>query len=171
MRSLIRLITFNSYFWLAVTIELALAIILARHGLTTLDLVVLLAYAAAAAALGLALRTPKRQIAQLDSLAAFDRQLREQGPTLAEFYSDNCGLCMAARPALDRLEQETSRQLRIVRLNVNEARGRELADRYGIAVTPTFLLFGSTGVKEEEQAFVLDRARVLYWLDQQTISP
>jgi hypothetical protein len=59
----------------------------------------------------------------------------------------------------------------MLRVNVNDPIGGEIADRYNITFTPTFLLFNSLGGPEEEFTLVLDRARVLYWLDQQTITP
>jgi hypothetical protein len=33
------------------------------------------------------------------------------------------------------------------------------------------LLLNSAGLREEEFTLVLDRARVMYWLNQQTITP
>ena len=49
--------------------------------------------------------------------------------------------------------------------------GIEIADRYSVTFTPTFILFNGSGAREEEFTLVLDRARVMYWLDQQTITP
>jgi hypothetical protein len=72
---------------------------------------------------------------------------------------------------LDRLQKDAGRRLQVLRVNVKDGIGAQLADQYAVTFTPTFVLFGSTGAKEEEYTLVLDRARVLYWLDQQTITP
>jgi hypothetical protein len=78
---------------------------------------------------------------------------------------------MAMRPAMERLQRRAGRQLQILRVNVRDPIGAQIADRYGVTFTPSFLLISSHGIKEEEFTLVLDRARVLYWLDQQTITP
>jgi thiol-disulfide isomerase/thioredoxin len=117
------------------------------------------------------LRTPRAKLARFDDVAAFDKVLRDTRPTLLEFYSENCGVCMAMRPVMDRLEGDAGHRLQILRVNVKDPIGRKLADRYRVTFTPSFLLFNSYGSKEEEYTLILDRARVLYWLDQQTIAP
>lgn len=171
MKSLLRLFSFNSYVWLALAVLALLVVVLARDGLSPLDLGGLASYGAAGVALGLALRTPRGKLATFDGLAAFEAELRGTRPTLVEFYSDNCGVCMVMKPVMDRLERDAGNRLQILRVDVKEPIGIEIADRYGISFTPTFVLFNSIGVREEEFTLVLDRARVLYWLDQQTITP
>jgi len=46
---------------------------------------------------------------------------------------------------VDGLEQDLEGQLRVVRLNVNSAAGRELGARWRANLTPTFLLFDGAG--------------------------
>jgi hypothetical protein len=77
---------------------------------------------------------------------------------------------IARQPEIERLEQAVGHRLQILRLNVNDPIGRQLADRYHITLTPTFLLLNGAGLKDEELTLFLDQPRVLYWLDQQTIS-
>ena len=171
MKSLIRLFSYNSYVWVALAVGAALAAALAAGGISPLEGAGLAVYVVAAY-LGYRLwRTPRKQLAQFDALAAFDKVLRGARPTLVEFYSDNCGVCMTMRPVMDRLEQDAQHRLQVLRVDVKEPVGAQLADRYAVTFTPTFMLFNSYGSKEEEYTLVLDRARVLYWLDQQTISP
>jgi thioredoxin 1 len=128
-------------------------------------------YTAAAVALGLAVHTPPAKLTTFDGMSAFEAVLRGPRPALLEFYSENCGTCMAIKPVMDRLEQDAGHRLQILRVNVKEPFGMEIAERYGITFTPSFLLFNSAGSGEEEFALVLDRARVPYWLNQQTITP
>ncbi len=171
MKSLLRFVSFNSYVWLAIGLFVVLLALLLPGGLGLLQVGGLVLYLVAAAALGLALRTPRAKLATFDGQAALEAALRGPRPTLLEFYSDNCGVCMAMRPVMDRLERQAGHRLQILRVNVKEPFGLELADRYSVSFTPTFLLFNSSGIREEEFTLVLDRARVMYWLDQQTITP
>ena len=72
-------------------------------------------------------------------------------PVLLEFQSPYCVLCAQIKPAVDELERElenqagAGRQIHIIRLNVQEAAGRELAPVYGFEFTPTFIYFDAQG--------------------------
>ncbi len=72
-------------------------------------------------------------------------------PVLLEFQSPYCVLCAQVKPAVDKLERELDSQvgvgkrLHIIRLNVQEAAGRELASVYGFEFTPTFIYFDAQG--------------------------
>ena len=171
MNGLLRLFSHNSYIWVALGGLALLTALFARGGLAGWELGVLALYGAAAVVVFFAMRTPRAKLAQFDDLAAFDKVLRDTRPTLLEFYSENCGVCMAMRPAMDRLETDAGHRLQILRVNVKDSIGRKLAERYRVTFTPSFLLFNSYGSKEEEYTLILDRARVLYWLNQQTIAP
>jgi thiol-disulfide isomerase/thioredoxin len=171
MKSLLRFFSFNSYAWLAAGLLAVLVLVMAPGGLSALEIGILALFCAAAVALGIALRTPRAKLNTFDGMAAFEAVLRGPRPTLLEFYADNCGVCMTMKPVMDRLERDAGHRLQILRINVKEPIGTEIADRYGVTFTPTFLLFNSAGGREEEFTLVLDRARVLYWLDQQTITP
>ncbi|MCJ7511395.1 MAG: thioredoxin family protein [Anaerolineales bacterium] len=52
---------------------------------------------------------------------------------------------MAAKPVVDRLEEQFDPQLAVIRLNVQNAATEPLARRYGVQYTPTFLLFDGQG--------------------------
>jgi thiol-disulfide isomerase/thioredoxin len=171
MKSLLRTFSFNSYVWLALVVLALLVFVMAPGGLSPLEIGILALYGAGAVAVGRALRVSRGQLASFDGMAAFEAVLRGTRPTLLEFYSENCGVCMAMQPAMDRLERDAGHRLQILRINVKDPIGTEIADRYGITFTPTFLLLNSLGAREEEFTLVLDRARVMYWLDQQTITP
>ena len=171
MKNIVRLLSFNSYYFASNAIGLVLAIWVLRNGLTLLDVVIVLVYVLAAGWLARRLRTPSAQRARFDEIAAFDKALRDPRPTMLEFYSDNCGVCMAMKPAMDQLEQEVGHRLQMLRVNVGDAMGRVLAERYDVTVTPTFVLLNGAGFKDEAFTHVLDRRRVLHWLDQQTVAP
>jgi thiol-disulfide isomerase/thioredoxin len=170
MQRLVRFVSFNSYYLLSNALGLALAIAVLRDGLSALDVVIVVAYVVGAGLLARRLRAPQQQVAHFDELAAFDRVLRDPRPTMLEFYSDNCAMCMSVQPVMQRLEQDAGHRLQILRINVGEPVGLQIANRYAVSFTPTFLLLNGAGFKDEEFTLFLDRPRVLYWLDQQTLS-
>lgn len=171
MNRLLRFFSHNSYIWVAVALLALLTALFAGGGFTGVEKGILALYGAAAVVVFFVLRTPRAKLAHFDAVAAFDKVLRGERPTLLEFYSENCGVCMVMRPVMDRLEGDAGHRLQILRVNVKDPIGRQLAERYRVTFTPSFLLFNSYGSKEEEFTLVLDRARVIYWLDQQTIAP
>ena len=169
MNCLLRLLSFNSYEVVGLAGFLALGLVLAQGGLAQADLVILAVYALAAVWLRLALRTPKIKITTFDTLEQFNHALRGGLPTLLEFYSDHCLVGMAVRPSLDRLERGLAERLRVVRIDVSDPIGADLANRYSVNLTPTFVLFNANGINEDQFSLRLDRARIRHWLDQQTI--
>ncbi len=171
MNRLLRFFSHNSYLWLALAILALLTALFTRGGFTGVELGLLALYGAAAVVVFFVMRTPRAKLAHFDELAAFDKVLRDTRPTLLELYSENCGVCMVMRPVMDRLEGDAGHRLQILRVNVKDPIGRQLAERYRVTFTPSFLLFNAYGSQEEEFTLVLDRARVIYWLDQQTIAP
>jgi thiol-disulfide isomerase/thioredoxin len=168
MRDLIRFFSFRSYFFGMGAAGLLLALIVSLDGLALWEAAVLVVYVAAVLLIHRLARTPPAQRSEFDAVAAFDRVLREGRPTLLEFYSDDCGLCILNRPLVERVENEAGHRLQILRVNYKDKIGMDIANRYGVNFTPTFLLFNGRGQKEQEFVFVLDRARVLYWLDRQS---
>lgn len=96
-------------------------------------------------ALGIAwlmLRTPGTE---LTSVADFDARLRSGQPTLIEFYSNRCSVCLASKPTVDRLEQQLAGKAVVLRVDVADPVGRQLAARWGIAGTPAFIVTNIAG--------------------------
>jgi thiol-disulfide isomerase/thioredoxin len=170
MPRLVRFFSFNSYYFLSNTVGLLLAVALLRDGLSLVDAVVVLAYVVGVGVLARRLRTPPAQAPQFSALGAFDQALRDPRPTMLAFYSNNCAVCMALKPVVEQLEQEVGHRLQILRVNVGNPVGLQIANRYGVTLTPTFMLLNGAGLKDEAFTLFLDRPRVRYWLDQQTIS-
>ncbi len=81
-------------------------------------------------------------------------------PVLLEFQSPYCIACTEMKPAVDRLEQELNGQLLIIRLNIQESVGRELAPVYNFEYTPTFIFFDAQGNEVWRQVGDLDVKRV-----------
>lgn len=90
----------------------------------------------------LVLRTPGTELA---SVADFDARLRSGQPTLIEFYSNRCSVCLASKPTVDRLEQQLAGRAVVLRVDVADPVGRQLAARWGIAGTPAFIVTDGAG--------------------------
>jgi thioredoxin 1 len=65
--------------------------------------------------------------------------LQSDQPVIVDFWAEWCGPCHAVAPVLDRIAEERSGELKVVKLNIDEQPG--LAQRYGIASIPTMVLF------------------------------
>jgi thioredoxin-related protein len=60
------------------------------------------------------------------------------------------------KPVVDRLENEVGEQLDIIRLNIQEPVGREMADNYDFQYTPTFIFFDENGNEVWREVGALD---------------
>lgn len=64
---------------------------------------------------------------------------QSEGLSLVDFWAPWCGPCRAVAPVLERLAGELSDQVRIGKINVDEASA--LAARLGVRSIPTLILF------------------------------
>jgi thioredoxin-related protein len=67
---------------------------------------------------------------------------------------------MTIKPVVDAVEREFSRELQVIRLNVQEPAGRELAQAYGFEFTPTFVLLDGDGRELWRSVYRLDPAQL-----------
>ena len=67
---------------------------------------------------------------------------------------------MSVRPVVDAVEREFGDRLRVIRLNVQEPAGRQLAASFRAEFTPTFLLFAPDGREVWRSVYVLDPAHL-----------
>ena len=70
----------------------------------------------------------------------FDQEVLEsETPVLVDFWAEWCGPCHAVSPILERIVEERSDELKLVKVNIDEE--QELARRYGIMSIPAMILF------------------------------
>ena len=74
--------------------------------------------------------------------SSFDQEvLQSDKPVIVDFWAEWCGPCHAIAPVLDKIADERSDELKLVKVNIDQEQG--LAMRYGIASIPTVVLFKS----------------------------
>ncbi len=95
--------------------------------------------------------------------ASFDELVVErsrQVPVVVDFWAEWCGPCRADSPVLEKIAEERSEELRLVKVNIDE--NPQLARTYGIMSIPTMILF-----KDGEPAAATMGARPKSSIEQQ----
>jgi thioredoxin 1 len=67
-------------------------------------------------------------------------------PVLVDFWAPWCGPCKAIAPSVDALAEEMDGQLKVVKVNTDEA--GEIAGRFGVMSIPTLLVIKGGEVVE-----------------------
>jgi thioredoxin 2 len=98
--------------------------------------------------------------AAVDS-AGFARQTTQGDiPVLVDVWAPWCGPCRQMTPLFERAAQELEPQVRLIKLNADEA--PEVCQRFGIRGIPTLLLLGRNRLLAQT-AGVMDTARIIEW--------
>ena len=78
-------------------------------------------------------------MAQRVNGASFEAEVLDSPvPVLVDFYSDSCVPCKRMNPIISKLEPEFEGRAKFVKVNVNF--DLELAQRYNVMASPTFVL-------------------------------
>ena len=94
--------------------------------------------------------------------------LRANGPVVVDFYAPWCGPCKMLAPVLDQVAGEMAGQVKIVKLNVDNA--QELAGQYDITGVPTLKLFRD-GQAVDEVVGMPSPGALKRWLQQAPTVP
>ncbi len=76
------------------------------------------------------------------SETTFDQEVIEgskQKAVLVDFWAEWCGPCHAVSPVLEKIAEERSGELTLVKVNIDE--NQSLAGRYGVMSIPMMILF------------------------------
>jgi thioredoxin 1 len=68
-------------------------------------------------------------------------------PVVVDFWAEWCGPCRLVHPELEKIQQEYSDKLKVVKLNIDDAPG--IASKYGVMSIPTIALFIDGGIKSQ----------------------
>jgi thioredoxin 1 len=72
--------------------------------------------------------------------ATFEQEvLKSETPVIVDFWAEWCGPCHRVSPVLDKIVEERSGEVALVKVNIDEEQG--LAQRYGVMSIPTMILF------------------------------
>ncbi len=93
---------------------------------------------------------------QFASIAELETRLASGEPTVIEFYSNTCSICLIAKPQVDRLERDLAGRATVLRLSVVDSVGRALASRWGVRGLPTFVVVDGAGHPTYAQAGMPD---------------
>jgi thioredoxin 2 len=89
-------------------------------------------------------------------------------PVLVDFWAPWCGPCRMVSPALAQLAGEKPGQLKLVKVNVDEA--PRLQQRFGVQSIPTLMVFRD-GKVVSRQTGAAPAATLRSWLDQSLTRP
>jgi thiol-disulfide isomerase/thioredoxin len=98
--------------------------------------------------------------------AAVQAMIGQGTPVLLEFQSPYCVACIALKPAIDAIEAEFAGRLIVLRINVQEPVGVQLAPVYRFQFTPTFIFIDGGGVERWRTIGSFDEARLRQELSQ-----
>ena len=106
-------------------------------------------------AAALSLRSPSSLtgLVELKHLAkqslAYNTALKNNKPTLIEFYADWCTTCQAMAPTIKALHDSQSSKINFVMLNIDDPQWSEQIQHYNVNSVPQFTLLSPQGIPQK----------------------
>lgn len=76
---------------------------------------------------------------RVDANSFEEEVLKSQLPVVVDFYAEWCGPCKRMEPVLEKVSQEHSGKVKVVKLNSDE--NQLVASKYNVRGLPTLILF------------------------------
>ncbi len=124
------------------------------------NLKVAIALTLVALALGAGYLSARHGPSDIATIAEVDSLVGSGQGVVVEVYSDSCTVCLISKRSVDGLEARLEGEAEVVRLNLAENVGRDAALRYGVSLTPTFIVFAGDGRERYRQSGFPDIDRI-----------
>ena len=80
-----------------------------------------------------------------ESVEIFRASIDNSQPTVIEFYSNNCSICLTSKPKVAQLERDLHDVAQVLKLNVKDPVNQSLASEWGVRGVPTFFVLDPDG--------------------------
>ncbi len=80
-----------------------------------------------------------------ESAAALDDLIGNGRPTLVEFFSNFCTVCLVFKPRVDEIAEQFGDHYNIIRVNIHSEAGQRIRDTLEFSFTPEFVLIDRDG--------------------------
>ena len=151
-------IQYYSVVWVALALMVVVGFILFRNKPRLPEVAAFLGIFIALAALYFYLRPVQTEL--VGEAAEVQTMIGQGVPVLLEFQSPYCVACITLKPTIDAIEEEFSGRLIVLRINVQEQVGMQLAPVYRFQYTPTFIFFSADGQERWRVIGSFDEARL-----------
>ena len=104
--------------------------------------------------------TSRTGASDVQSIAEVDSVLALGLPVVVEVFSDSCTVCLASKRKVDALEDSLGASAVVLRIDLLEDVGKAVAQRYGVGITPTFIVFSRDGRERYRESGFPDTERL-----------